>query len=53
MIEHSSEEGDLVFDPFAGSGAICRAAEGMGREWLGVEVDGRWVGDNQKENQQK
>ncbi len=43
MIEHSSKEGDLVLDPFAGSGAICKASEMMGRKWIGVEIDGRWV----------
>jgi len=27
MIEHSSKEGDLVFDPFCGSGSTCVAAQ--------------------------
>jgi len=43
IIKHSSKEGDLVLDPFAGSGATCKAAGLEGREWLGVEIEERWV----------
>lgn len=47
-----SEEGDLVYDPFLGSGTTAVAAEELDREWVGSEVvqdyvrtiDGR-VGD--------
>lgn len=46
MIEHSSKEGDLILDPFAGSGATCKACEKMGRKWIGMEIDEKWVGDN-------
>jgi DNA modification methylase len=44
MIEHSSKKGDLVLDPFAGSGAVCKAAEKANRKWIGVEIDKKWVG---------
>lgn len=43
MIEHSSKKGDLVLDPFAGSGAICKASEIMGRKWIGVEIEEKWI----------
>jgi len=43
MIEHSSSKGQLILDPFAGSGTICRASKIMERKWIGVELDGRWV----------
>ena len=43
MIEHSSKAGDLVLDPFCGSGATCKACEEMGRKWIGIELDGRWI----------
>lgn len=38
VIEMSSDEGDLVFDPFGGSGTTYMAAELKRRRWLGVEI---------------
>ena len=43
MIEHSSKEGDLVLDPFAGSGSTCKACEELNRKWIGIELDERWI----------
>jgi len=43
MIKHSSKEGDVVLDPFCGSGSTCKGADKMGRKWIGIEVDERWV----------
>ena len=43
MIIHSSAEGDVVLDPFAGSGSTCKACGELGRKWLGIELDGRRV----------
>ncbi|MBI2807990.1 MAG: site-specific DNA-methyltransferase [Planctomycetes bacterium] len=37
IIEVSSNPGDLVFDPFAGSGGTLIVAKKLGREWLGFE----------------
>jgi site-specific DNA-methyltransferase (adenine-specific) len=34
----SSNEGDLVFDPFAGSGTTLAVAKKLGREFLGTEL---------------
>jgi DNA modification methylase len=34
----SSDPGDLVLDPFMGSGTTALAAERLRRRWLGVEV---------------
>jgi len=48
MIEHSSKEGDLVLDPFAGSGSTCKACEELGRQWIGIELDEKWVKLNKK-----
>jgi site-specific DNA-methyltransferase (adenine-specific) len=39
IILASSKEGDLVFDPFNGSGTTTAAAKKLGRHYLGVEVD--------------
>jgi site-specific DNA-methyltransferase (adenine-specific) len=35
----SSNPGDLVFDPFLGSGTTAVVAEKLGRRWVGVEID--------------
>ena len=39
IILASSRKGDLVFDPFNGSGTTTVAAKKLGRHYLGVEVD--------------
>lgn len=39
LILASSEPGDLVFDPFAGSGTTCVVAKKLGRRYLGIEID--------------
>ncbi|MBB5637273.1 site-specific DNA-methyltransferase (adenine-specific) [Pedobacter cryoconitis] len=38
IIEMSTEEGDLVFDPFGGSGTTYSIAEIKKRKWLGIEL---------------
>lgn len=48
MIEHSSKEGNLILDPFCGSGAVCMACKMMKRDWIGIELDEKWVEMAQK-----
>jgi site-specific DNA-methyltransferase (adenine-specific) len=38
VIEMSTKEGDVVFDPFGGSGTTYMAAELKNRRWIGVEI---------------
>ena len=38
IIEASSNEGDLVLDPFCGCATTCVAAEKLGRKWIGIDV---------------
>ena len=37
IIAASSNEGDLVLDPFCGCATACVAAERLGREWVGID----------------
>ena len=39
LIEQSTMKGELVLDPFAGSGASLLAAKESGRSYLGFEID--------------
>jgi len=38
VIEMSTKEGDLIFDPFGGSGSTFAVAELKGRRWIGAEL---------------
>ena len=39
IIRASSDEGDLVFDPFCGCATAMVAAERLGRRWIGCDID--------------
>ena len=38
-----SNEGDIVFDPFLGSGTVALQAERFKRKWLGCEISPEYV----------
>ena len=42
LIDISSEENDLILDPFCGSGTICVAAKMLNRNYIGIELSEKW-----------
>ena len=38
IIRASSNEGDLVFDPFCGCGTTIAAAHKLNRRWIGIDI---------------
>lgn len=38
IVSASSDEGDLVYDPFCGSGTTLHASKDLGRSWIGVDA---------------
>ena len=38
IIEASSNEGDMVLDPFCGCATACLAAQDLGRQWIGIDI---------------
>ena len=44
IIATSSNEGDVVLDPFCGCGTAVHAAQKLGRQWIGIDVTHLAVG---------
>jgi len=38
-----SKPGDLILDPFCGSGSTLEAAKRVGCEYVGIDIDQRWI----------
>lgn len=38
IIKASSNEGNMVLDPFCGCATACVAAEQLGRQWIGIDI---------------
>ena len=43
IIKASSNEGDMVLDPFCGCATACVAAENLGRKWVGIDLSSKAV----------
>ena len=48
LIACSTDVGDLVLDPFLGSGTTAASARRLGRQWLGIEKDASYIQIAQK-----
>ena len=42
ILAYSSEENDIVFDPFLGSGQVAVVSKAMNRRWFGFEINPRY-----------
>ncbi len=38
IIAASSNEGDMVLDPFCGCATTCISAQGLNRQWIGIDI---------------
>ena len=43
IVQASSNEGDMVLDPFCGCATACIAAEKLGRQWVGIDLSEKAV----------
>lgn len=48
IIKASSNPGDLVLDPFVGSGTTCRVAQALGRRWIGIDINPDYITMSQR-----
>jgi DNA modification methylase len=42
-IKAGSKEGDVVLDPFMGSGTTAMVAQKLGRKWIGFELNEKYA----------
>ena len=42
-IQLTTEEGDLVLDPFMGSGTTALVSQYLNRKWMGFEIDEKYA----------
>lgn len=52
LILMTTDENDLVFDPFVGTGTTAVAAKKLGRRYIGIDIDSKYV-EISRENLEK
>jgi site-specific DNA-methyltransferase (adenine-specific) len=48
IIKASSNPGDMVLDPFVGSGTTCKVAHVLDRRWLGIDINPEFIEMSQR-----
>lgn len=43
IIQASSNEGEIVLDPFVGSGTTCAVAKLLKRKWIGIDINPEYI----------
>jgi len=43
LVLMSTDEGDIVFDPFVGTGTTAVAAKRLGRKYIGIDIDQQYI----------
>jgi site-specific DNA-methyltransferase (adenine-specific) len=44
----TTDEGDIVFDPFVGTGTTAVAAKRLGRKYIGIDIDPQYIKISEK-----
>lgn len=42
LIKATTNEGDLILDPFCGSGVFCATAKAMNRNYIGIDIENKY-----------
>lgn len=48
IIQASANPGDIVLDPFVGSGTSCRVANLLNRQWIGIDINPEYIAMSQR-----